>query len=171
MDEPVARPKMRRTLQPEKKSVEVTHDQDVGLAATDVHADEDQEIGHVSAVDDADGQVALEVTRQEVVGEVDSGRESCCRTELMSVEGEDAEVAIGIQQHSRTVNRPPPKPVPRRSGRPRREPERFQDYVAHGVQLRPSNAKLEAVKALVISDVLHSMDCDVAKHLLESLLK
>jgi len=116
VDEPVARPKMRRTLQPEKKSVEVTHDQDVGLAATDVHADEDQEIGHVSAVDDADGQVALEVTRQEVVGEVDSGRESCCRTELMSVEGEDAEVAIGIQQHSRTVNRPPPKPVPRRSG-------------------------------------------------------
>jgi len=67
------------------------------------------------------------------------------------------------------VNRPPPKHVPRRSGRPRREPERFQDYVAHGVQLRPSNAKLEAVKALVNSDVLHSMDCDVAKQLLESL--
>ena len=149
VDEPVARSNMRRTLQPE-----VTHDQDVGLAATDVHADEDQEIGHVSAVDDADSQVASEVTRQEVVGEVDSGGESCGRTGLMSVEGEDAEVGIGIQQHSRTVNRPPPKPVPRRSDRPRREPERFQDYVAHGVQLRPSNAKLEAVKALVNSDGL-----------------
>ena len=61
------------------------------------------------------------------------------------------------------MNRPPSTHVSRRSDRQRRE--------ANGVQLRPSNAKLEAVKALVNSDVLHSMDCDVAKQLLESSLK
>ena len=86
-----------KDIQTEKKSEEVTHDQDVGLAATDVHADEDQETGHVSAVDDADSQVASEVTRQEGVEEVDSGGESCGKTGLMSVEGEDGEVGTGVQ--------------------------------------------------------------------------
>ena len=86
-----------KDIQTEKKSVEVTHAQDVGLAATDVHADEDQETEHVSAVDDADSQVASEVTRQEVVEEVDSGGESCGKTGLMSVDGEDGEVGTGEQ--------------------------------------------------------------------------
>ena len=97
VDEPIARSRMRRTLHHEKKSVEVTHDQDVGLAATDFHADEDQGTGHVSAVDDTDSQVASEVTSQDVVEEVDSGGESCGKTGLMSVEGEDVEVGTGVQ--------------------------------------------------------------------------
>lgn len=65
----------------------------------------------------------------------------------------------------------PPQPAPRRSNRHHKEPDRYGDYVMYGVQVRPYDSKLEAIRVLVTSNVLSSMDTDMAKNILQSILK
>jgi len=66
-----------------------------------------------------------------------------------------------------------PVPQPRRSNRPRRQPERYSDYQMYSVQQRPveKDSKLRAINVLVASGVLSDMDTDMAKKLIESIMK
>ena len=67
--------------------------------------------------------------------------------------------------------RQPPVP-PRRSGRDRKRPDRLGEYVMYSMQpTGPYNTRIQAITSLVSSGVLHSMDSDTAKRLLDSILK
>jgi len=60
---------------------------------------------------------------------------------------------------------------PRRSTSECRRPDRFSDYVMHGMQAGPYDVKLQAISSLVTSGALGSMDSNMAKKILENILK
>lgn len=64
-----------------------------------------------------------------------------------------------------------PSAPPRRSVRERKPPDKYGEYIMYGAQIRPVDFKLQAVSALVTSGAIYEMDGEIAKQLLENILK
>ena len=160
---------------PEDQSTETQSEQlldliEIAHEETDVNEEEvaEEEVAEPEEIDP-------EVVELEEVGphepEADPEREAMEITEQETTQEVDE---VGLENTGQDTSRDrEERPVPpsRRSTRECRRTDRFSDYVMHGMQAGPYDVKLQAISSLVTSGALGSMDSNMAKKILENILK
>ena len=126
---------------------------DIGVDTASVANDEQTLIKELNKVDRIDNTIteAAESTADDTVETVDTDE---------TVE----------KSRKRKPRKLPVEPL-RRSERTRKMPEKYDQYVMYGMENRPYDARIQALQAVMSSGVLNKMDIELARKVINAIMK